>query len=142
YPVSTEYPTLSLANMVDTLGQQFVWIPMASFGKGEAYGGSIYGSAKLTTHFSGQANISYSRALFSGLDQKFRPGNFDFPVILNAAGIWRSGRKYDASFRYEYTSGRPYTPFDLPPSLEQNRPIYNLNEINALRGPAYSRLDF
>jgi hypothetical protein len=142
YPVSTEYPTLSLANMVDTLGQQFIWIPMTSLGKGDAYGVEIFGSGNITRHFSGQANISYSRALFSGLDGKLRPGNFDFPVIINAAGIWRSGRKYEASFRYEFTSGRPYTPFDLPPSLQQDRPIYNLNQVNAVRSPIYSRLDF
>ncbi|HEV7236977.1 MAG TPA: TonB-dependent receptor, partial [Ktedonobacteraceae bacterium] len=142
YPVSTEYPTLSLANMVDTLGQQFVWIPMASLGNGSAYGVDIYASGNITRHFIGQANIAYSRALFSGRDGKLRPGNFDFPVIINAAGIWRSGRKYETSFRYEYTTGRPYTPFDLPPSIQQNRPIYNLEELNAVRGPAYSRLDF
>jgi hypothetical protein len=142
YPVSTGYPTLSLANMVDTLGQQFIWIPMTSMGKGRAYGVNLFGSGHVTTHFSGQANVSYSRALYSGLDGKLRPGNFDYPVIVNAAGIWRSGHRYEASFRYEYTTGRPYTPFDLLPSLQQNRPIYNLAEVNGLRGPFYSRFDF
>jgi hypothetical protein len=142
YPVSTEYPSLSLANMVDTLGQQFIWIPMTSRGNGRTYGVNLFGSGRITGHFTGQANISYSRAVFSALDGQFRPGNFDYPVIVNAAGIWRSGEHYEASFRYEFMSGRPYTPFDLPDSLEQNRPIYNLQELNALRGPFYSRLDF
>jgi len=32
-PVSTEYPSLMLANMVDTLGQQFVWLPLKSGGR-------------------------------------------------------------------------------------------------------------
>lgn len=142
YPVSTEYPTLSLANMVDTLGQQFVWIPMVSLGRGRTYGVDLYGSGNITRHFTGQANVGYSRALFSGLDGRYRSGNFDFPIIVNAAGIWRSGGKYEASFRYEYTTGRPYTPFDLPPSLEQNRPIYDLANLNAVRGPVYNRFDF
>lgn len=142
YPVSTEYSSLSLANMVDTLGEQFLWIPMTSRGRGRAYGVNLFGSGRITRHFTGRANVSYSRALFSALDGKLRPGNFDYPVIVNAAGIWRSGKRYEASFRYEYMSGRPYTPFDLPLSLAQNRPIYSLEEINALRGPLYSRLDF
>jgi len=142
YPVSTEYPTLSLANIVDTLGQQFIWIPMVSLGKGETYGVDLHTSGDITRHFTGQANIAYARALFSGSDGILRPGNFDFPVIVNAAGIWRSGRRYEASFRYEYTTGRPYTPFDLTQSLEQDRPIYNLREVNGRRGPVYSRLDF
>lgn len=142
YPVSTEYPTLSLANMVDTLGQQFIWIPMTSMGKGHAYGINLFGSGHITKHFTGQANLSYSRTLYSGLDGKFRSGNFDYPIIVNAAGVWRSGHRCEASFRYEYTTGRPYTPFDLPPSLQQNRPIYNLAEVNGLRAPFYSRFDF
>ena len=142
YPVSTEYPTLSLANMVDTLGQQFVWIPFTSLGRGHTYGAELYGSGNITSHFTGQANISYARALYSGLDKVLRPGNFDYPIIFNADGIWRSGRKYEASFRYEHTSGRPYTPFAMTPSLQQDRPIYDLHKVNAMRGPAYSRLDF
>lgn len=142
YPVSTEYPSLSLANMVETLGEQFLWIPMTSEGKGHAYGVNVFGSEQITRHFTGRENISYSRTLYSGLDGRFRPGNFDFPVVANAAGIWRSGKRYEASFRYEYTSGRPYTPFDLPDSLTQNRPIYDLQEVNGRRSPFYSRFDF
>ena len=38
--------------------------------------------------------------------------------------------------------GRPYTPFLNDASLAQNRPIYDLLQVNALRGPFYSRLDF
>ena len=71
-----------------------------------------------------------------------RPGNFDLPLVFNCAGIYRPGSRYEASFRYEYTSGRPYTPFQLVESTEQHRPIYDLTEINALRASAYSRLDF
>lgn len=142
YPVSTEYPTLSLANMVDTLGEEFLWIPMISRGKGRAYGVNLFGSTRISTHFTGQANVSYSRALYSGLDGKARPGNFDYPLLANAAGIWRSGQSYEASFRYEYATGRPYTPFDMPDSLTQDRPIYDLNQVNGIRGPIYSRFDF
>lgn len=42
YPVSTENPTLSLANLVDTLGQQFLWLPMTSRGKGINDGNSHF----------------------------------------------------------------------------------------------------
>src|ERR1035438_345837 len=36
--VSTEYPALMLSNMVDTLGQGFVWLPLTSAGTSEARG--------------------------------------------------------------------------------------------------------
>ena len=34
-----------------------------------------------------------------------------------------------------------YTPYLLNVAAAQDRPIYDLNRVNALRGPAYSRLD-
>jgi len=141
YPVSTEYPSLSLANMVDTFGQQFVWIPMSSVGEGVTRGIELSAEKRFSKLFA-QANIAYSRSVFSGEDKVMRPGNFDLPVVFNCAGIYRSGSRYEASFRYEFTSGRPYTPFQLAESTAQHRPIYDLNEINGLRAPYYSRLDF
>jgi hypothetical protein len=142
YPVSTEYPSLSLANMVDTLGQQFLWLPLTSQGRGVAEGIEIFGAKHFGNYLFGQANAAYSRTRFSGLDGVLRPGNFDYPVVANATGTWRSQAGYEASFRYEYSFGRPFTPFALAPSLAQNRPIYDLGAVNAVRGPVYSRLDF
>jgi hypothetical protein len=141
YPVSTEYPTLSLANMVDTLGQQFVWIPLTSRGIGVARGIEVSGQAHLGAHISGQANVVYARAEYAGLDGILRPGNFDYPIVVNFAGSFRSGKHYEASWRYEYSTGRPYTPYLLNASAQQDRPIYDLARINFWRGPAYSRLD-
>lgn len=142
YPVSTEYPSLSLANMVDTLGQEFIWIPMTSRGSGIARGVELTGTIHILSNASVQANVAYARSLYSGLDGKLRPGNFDFPVVFNASGTYRAGRHYEFAIRYEYSSGRPYTPFQYEESVAQNRAIYDLSMINAERGPFYSRLDF
>lgn len=142
YPVSTEYPTLSLANLVDTLGQQFLWLPMISRGAGVARGVELLGEASLGSHFFARANIVYAKSRYAGLDGILRSGNFDYPVVANVAGSYRSGERYEVSWRYEYTSGRPYTPYLLRASAEQDRPIYDVSQINALRGPVYSRLDF
>ena len=142
YPVSTEYPSLSLANLVDTLGQQFLWLPMTSHGEGVARGIELFGETRLGERFYGQANIAYARAVYSGLDGVFRPGNFDFPVVANFAGSYRFNRHDEETWHYEYSTGRPYTPYLLDASKEQNRPIYDVSRINALRGPFYSRLDF
>jgi hypothetical protein len=141
YPVSTEYPTLSLANMVDTLGQQFLWIPLTSRGTGVTRGVEVYGQAHLGPHLFGQMNVAYARAEYAGLDGMLRPGNFDYPVVVNFAGSYNPGKRYEMTWRYEYSTGRPYTPFLMDASAAQDRPIYDLTQINASRGPAYSRLD-
>lgn len=142
YPVSSEYPSLSLANMVDTLGQEFLWIPFVSAGKGFARGVELSTTMRFGARLEMQANASLARNEFTGLDGVHRPGNFDYPFVLNAAGLYSFTRKWALSWRYEYTTGRPYTPFDATASVAQNRPVYDLSQINALRGPYYSRLDF
>jgi hypothetical protein len=79
--------------------------------------------------------------MFKGLDRIARPSNFDFPWILNLVALKRFGHGYEVSSRYGYATGRPYTPYDLPDSLAQNRPIYDVSRMNALRVPYYARLD-
>lgn len=142
YPVSTEYPELSLANQVDTLGQQFLWLPLVSRGRGLAQGVELEVEQRFASHLFLIGNLAFAHARFTGLDGVYRPGSFDLPVIANASAIWRSGRRYEASMRYEATSGRPYTPYLLGPSLVQDRGIYDVSQLNADRGPLYSRLDF
>lgn len=142
YPVSTEYPTLSLANLVDTLGQQFLWLPMTSRGTGLAQGVELFGETHMGDRLLLQGNIAYGRAEYAGLDGILRPGNFDFPVVMNVAGNYRFSQYYGSSWRYEYSSGRPYTPYLLQISEAQNRPVYDVSKINESRGPFYSRFDF
>jgi hypothetical protein len=142
YPVSTQYPSLSLANMVDDVEGEILWIPLASQGTGLARGVELSAGAHLNAHLSGQVSVSYAHTDYAGTDRVMRPGNFDYPIEGSASGTYRSGKRYEASWRYEYTSGHPYTPYLFEESKEQNRPIFDLSKINALRGPVYSRMDF
>jgi hypothetical protein len=142
YPVSSQYPSLSLANMVDDLGQQMLWIPLISQGTGVARGVELSATGHIGRRFTSLVNLAYARSEYAGMDRVLRPGNFDYPVVLNTSGTYRTPRRYEFSWRYSYTSGKPYTPFLLQQSMEQNRPIYNLSKINGVRGPVYSRLDY
>jgi len=140
-PVSTEYPSVSLHDMVDMLGQQFVWLPMNSDGTGSSSGVEVSDTTRIRSRFMMRASAAYSRAKFAGLDGVQRPSNFDFPWIANVAGLERFGHGYEVSARYGYATGRPYTPYDIPDSMTQNRPIYDVSQMNALRAPYYGRLD-
>jgi len=140
-PASTEYPSVNLHNMVDMIAQQIVWLPMNSGGRGNSSGIEVSDSTRIRSELVVRGSIAYSRAMFSGLDRVMRPSNFDFPWIVNIAALERFGHGYEFSTRYGYATGRPYTPFDLPDSLAQNRPIYDVTEMNALRVPYYGRLD-
>lgn len=139
--VSTEYPALMLSNMVDTLGQGFVWLPLASAGTAQARGLEL----ALRAHWSGRMEMrlaaARSQSTYKALDGIRRPANYDTPMAATAMGNLRLGWGVQLDLRESISSGRVYTPFDLAYSLAQSRGIYDLSRVNALRGPLYNRLD-
>jgi len=140
-PVSTEYPSLMLANMVDTLGQEFVWLPLKTGGRGQSEGLELLVRAHLAGRIQLFASTSYGRTMYAAADRVFRPGNYDFPLVNNSLATLRLHKTMQLSLRNTFASGRPYTPFNVPVSEQQQRGIYDLSQVNALRGPAYNRLD-
>jgi TonB dependent receptor/TonB-dependent Receptor Plug Domain len=140
-PVSTEYPSLMLANMVDTLGQQFVWLPLRTGGHGRAAGVELLAKAHPHNWVELMTSLSYSRTRYAAADGVLRPGNFDFPLVGSGLTNLRLWKRIQISVRDTYATGRPYTPFDVTLSEEQSRGIYDLTRVNGLRGPAYNRVD-
>jgi hypothetical protein len=140
-PVSIEYPGLMLANMVDTLGQQFVWLPLKSSGRGRSEGVELLLRAHWASRLQFLGSAAYSRTLYAAGDGIMRPGNFDFPMVANAMMTARLKWGIQVSLRDTYASGRPYTPFNIVLSEQQMRGIYDLAHVNAMRGPAYNRVD-
>lgn len=140
-PASTEYPSVNLHDMVDLLGQQFVWLPMNSEARGTSSGIEVSDLTRIGSSLTLRASVAYSRAEFAGMDRVLRPSNFDLPWIVNVEGLQRLGRGYQFASRYSYATGRPYTPFNAPASVAQNRPIYDVTRMNSLRVQYYGRLD-
>jgi hypothetical protein len=142
YPVAVKYPQLSLANITNTFGQAFLMFPMISTGRGVARGVEVGLEGKVSSRLNFTGAATYARSWYSGADGVLRRGSFDLPFVANIAANLRLGRTTVMSSRYSVASGRPYTPDNLALSTAQNRDVYDLTKINALRGPAYSRLDF
>ena len=139
--VSTEYPALMLSNMVDSLGQGFVWLPLTSTGTAQSRGVEL----ALRAHWSSRAllllSAAHSQTTYRALDNIRRSGNYDTPMAATALANLRLWKGIQLDVRESASSGRPYTPFDVTDSLAQSRGIYDLTRINALRGPLYNRLD-
>lgn len=140
-PASTEYPAVNLHDQVDSIGQQFVWLPMDSGGRGRSSGIEVSDTTRLGSRFIALGSVAYSRAMFAGHDGVMRPANVDLPWIANLAALQRLGRGYEISSRFAYTTGRPYSPFNLSESQAQNRGVYDTARMNALRARDYARLD-
>ena len=141
YPVSTQFPSLSFANIGDTFDVRDILFPMASAGRGRAQGVELFIEKKFTRKWFGQANLSFSRARHAGLDEILRPGAFDYPAIFNVVGGYRFNRKWEVGVRSSYLRGRPFTPFDAGLSTEQRRGIFDLDRVNQERAPDFYRLD-
>jgi hypothetical protein len=141
YPVASEIPQLSLANIGDTFATRDILFPLVSEGRGEATGIEVLAERKPGGAWYGQASASVSRTRHAGIDGVLRPGSFDYPLVLNASGSWLFRERWQASARVVYLSGRPFTPFDEPLSAAQNRGVFDLGRVNGLRASDYFRLD-
>jgi hypothetical protein len=91
------------------IGEQLVWLPMTSIGRGESSGVEVSDTTWLGSRLHIQGSAAYSRAKFAGRDAILRPSNFDFPWIVNLAAVTNLGRGLVFSTRYVYATGRPYT---------------------------------
>jgi hypothetical protein len=139
--VSTEYPQLMLSNMVDTLGQGFVWLPLTSAGTAQSRGVELTFHARMRNRAELLVSAARSQTTYRALDGIRRTGNYDAPLTANAMGHVRLWKGIQLDMRDSISSGRPYTPFDLVDSNAQSRGIYDLARINAERGPLYNRMD-
>ena len=142
YPVAVSFPQLTMANIADTFGQAFLMFPMTSQGNGVARGVESAVDWRPMRRLTLASALTYMRSWYSGLDGILRKGNFDIPVVANFSGNALLGKGWTASFRYSRSTGKPYTPDNMALSLAQDRDVYDLTQLNNLRAPTYSRLDF
>jgi len=141
YPVASELPTVSLANIGDTFAVREILFPLTSAGKGYSEGVELLVEKRLTSKIYGQANLSLSRTRHAGLDGVLRPGSFDYPLVFNLIGGYRLSPAWELSTRVSFLSGRPFTPYDQATSSVQRRGVYDLTRVNAERAPDYGRVD-
>jgi len=141
YPVSTQFPQLSLADIVDPFGLPFVYLPMTSAGSGTAQGLEFEGATDPGLRFFVQGNLSTQKVTHKALDGIARPANYDVPILGNLLVGYRLTHNQRITTRVGYHTGTPYIPFLFQESLKQDRSIYDLSQINTQRGPDYFRLD-
>jgi hypothetical protein len=141
YPVSTEFQSLSLADVVDPFGQPFLYMPMTSAGKGTVSGAELrLGTGSKRRAFL-KGNLTSQTVTHQALDGVRRRASYDMPVLANILGGVHVGRRQIITARYGYHTGTPYTSFLLAESVKQSREIYDLTQINTQRGSNYTRMD-
>jgi hypothetical protein len=141
YPVSTQFPSLSLADVVDPFGQPFLYMPMTSAGRGTVKGAELRLSTSSKRRAFFEANLTSAKVEHQALDGVWRRANYDVPIVANVVGGTRIRRSQLFTARYSYHTGVPYTPFLMNQSIAQSREIFDLSQINTQRGSSYARID-
>jgi hypothetical protein len=141
YPVASDLPTVSLANIGDTFDVREILFALTSAGTGYSEGVELFVEKRLTSRLYGQGNLSFSRTRHAGLDGVLRPGSFDYPFVFNLLGGYRFSPVWEVSARLSFLSGRPFTPYDRELSTAGRRGIYDLMRVNGDRAPDYARVD-
>jgi hypothetical protein len=118
YPTSLQRTYLVLANTGAGYGgsedgfASYGLEPLASRGTGRGVGIEVLLQKKLSdVPLYGLASLTLSRTQFAAVDGIERPGSFDQEVIINFSAGYQFNERWEASAKFRYASGRPYTPF-------------------------------
>ncbi len=119
YPTSTFRPYLVLANTgagysgADDNFASFGLDPLISKGKGDVKGAELFLQKKSSgSPLYGIFSLTYSKAFFTALDGIKRPGSYDQKIILNLSGGYIFNEEWEASAKFRFATGKPYTPFN------------------------------
>jgi len=137
YPASLGRTYLVLANTGGGFGgseegyASFGFDRLASLGTGRSAGVEFLLQKKLSEiPLYGLASLTLSRTRFTSVDGRERPGSFDQGVILNLSAGYQFNEKWEASTKFRYAAGHPYTPFNADGS--QNVAAYNSERTSAV----------
>jgi hypothetical protein len=141
YPVSVLVPTFVLVNGGTEYGPNFVG-EAVSKGYGFAKGIDFSLLKKLTGNgIYGMINYSLGDCRFTAIKGGEKPGSFDYRHNLTIIAGYQISNNWLIGIKYRYTSGRPYTPYDIQASTYYDRGIYDVNRFNDARYKDYNRLD-
>jgi hypothetical protein len=119
YPTSLSRPYLVMANTgggyqgTEDDFASFGLDPLASAGSGRSYGVELLVQKKLSEiPLYGLISVTLSDTRFTALDGVERSGTYDQRTILNLSGGYRFDERWEASFRFRFATGRPYTPYN------------------------------
>lgn len=110
---------------------------------GEAYGFEIFLRHYQTQRFFGWLSYAYSRSFRKFPDDgKWVPAGFDQPHIINAVGSYKLSNRWEAGFKWRFSSGNPNTPYvDHVYIADKSIYIPIPGERNSERLPPTHRLD-
>jgi hypothetical protein len=121
--------------------------PVSSDGKGQAYGVEFLIRQKLKKTYFWSLSYSYIVSRFTGRDGELAPSSWDNRHIASVSAGKTFKRTWQLGFRWSYSGGSPYTPYDIALSSQRaiwdvtNRGLFDYARLNTERLAAFHQLD-
>lgn len=127
--------------------------PIKSIGRGRAYGGEI--SYTVSQFHNTLINTSYTLLFseFNKMDNNLKPvsgqyirSSWDVRHIINITAIHNFNKNWDLGFKWNFTGGSPYTPYDYSTSSlidawdARQRPYYDYSRLNTMQFNSFHQL--
>ncbi|NOY05505.1 MAG: TonB-dependent receptor [Chlorobi bacterium] len=140
YLVSVEEPTM-MYNSLGLEGGFFYGGKAVNAGVGYARGIDVSIEKKLSSGYYGLLSYAFTKTRFKALAGGWAPGTFDHTHAVTLTGGVQLSRSWTLSARWQFATGRPYTPFDAKASIAARRGVFQRGKFMASRYPEYHRLD-
>jgi outer membrane receptor for ferrienterochelin and colicin len=140
YPVSIN-DGVSLANKgagFEVLGNE----PIATVGKGRAYGFEFLAQQKFINNFYGIFSYTFFYSEFTGLDNVYRPSVWDSRHLISLTSGYKLKKNWEVAARYRFVGNTPYAPVNQAETLA-NYPqvVFDYSRLGSEKLDIFSQLD-
>lgn len=144
-PVNPDYPYALFSDWlldrsVDNVygpGAYFTQTPLTGAATGYSRGIELLVQKKLVGRFYSTLSASFFTSRYKDFNGILRPRIYDNQYVINLAGMYKAGRKWEFSLRLTMMGGAPYTPIDVGRSNAQAGWTLDMARFNSARYPDY-----
>lgn len=142
YPVSALVPSYVMISGGTDNGPSLLFGAATSDGYGYSRGIDVSIQKKLTGNgIYGMLSYSFAESRVTALVGGEKPGDFDYRHNFTIIAGYQLSNEWLVGLKFRYTTGRPYTPFDVEASIVSGKGIADFNNFNGSRYRDYNRLD-
>lgn len=145
YPINL-YTGSSLANSGADYSSVAGATEVESTGKGRAFGAELLYRLRVNKFYV-IAAYTYVRSSFTDSAGTYIPSSWDSRHLLTITGTKEFSKNWSVGFKWRFSGGLPYTPYDLATSSylqvwnAYNQPVFDYSKLNADRFKPFHQLD-
>ncbi len=145
YPIN-KFTGSSLANSGADYSSVSGATEVLSIGKGRAVGAELLYRLRLKTFYI-IAAYTFVRSSFTDTTDTYIPSSWDSQHLLTLTGSKEFKKNWVLGFKWRFSGGLPYTPYDLATSSNIqvwnafNQPVFDYAKLNAERFDPFHQLD-